>query len=71
MATFHVRQKLTYYEDFVVEAESGEDAIEQVNDGAVDGQGPEYLDCIGTYLVDENGCYSLEGQPDNAFFPSA
>ena len=70
MATFHVRQKLTYYEDFVVEAESGEDAIEQVNAGDEIGDGPEYLNVEATYLLDEDGVFAVKEQPDNASLPS-
>ena len=67
MAEFKVRQRLFYYEDFTVEANSAEEAIDLVNAGDADGQGPEYLSAEATYLTD--GVYALKEQPDNAVIP--
>ena len=71
MATFKVRQRLAYYEDFTVEADTPEDAIDNVNAGDEIGDGPEYLNVEATYLLDEDGVFAVKEQPDNAFFPSA
>ena len=67
MAEFRVRQRLIYYEDFTVEADSAEDAINLVNAGDVDGEGPEYLSAEATYITD--GIYALKVQPENAVLP--
>lgn len=67
MAQFSVRQRYVYYEDFSVEAESAEDAIQMVDDGEIDGDGPEFLETTATYLTD--GISALAEQPDNATLP--
>ena len=67
MAEFTVRQRLIYYEDFTVEADSAEEAIDLVNAGDADGEGPEYLSAEATYLTD--GVYALKEQPENATLP--
>jgi hypothetical protein len=64
MAIFNVRQRLLYYEDFEVEAETAEGAIDEVKCGNVDGDGPKYLSCDATYLTD--GVFALKDQPENA-----
>ena len=70
MPQFKVRQKLSYYEDFEVEAGSAEEAIDLVNQGDAVGQGPEYLEATATYLTD--GVYALKSkdQPVNATVPA-
>jgi hypothetical protein len=64
MAQFNVRQRMVYYEDFVVEAESAEQAVQLVNDCEVVGKGPEYLETTAIFLTD--GVFALKDQPENA-----
>lgn len=67
MPTFKVRQKEVYYEDFEVEAETAEEAIEMVNEGdAKSINGPEYLETTNTYLLADDGIFEATNQPENA-----
>ena len=70
VATFRVRQHYDYYEDFIVEAEDVEDAVQLVNDGQIAGLGNEYVDTTANFLVStnpEDGGSPLDEQPDNAY----
>lgn len=70
MEKFKVRQRQTYYEDFEVEANSPEEAIDKVNNGDGEETGrPEYLETVATYLLDEEGVFALKNQPYNAVGP--
>lgn len=64
-----VRQRQIYYEDFAVEADSPEKAIDSVNAADVDGFGPEYLETTSTYLLAEDGIFAAKVQPENADLP--
>jgi hypothetical protein len=69
MAKFMVRQRFVSYEDFEAEAESAEEAVDLVNQGAFDGNGPEYLETTATYILDGDGVFSSKDQPWNATLP--
>ena len=67
VATFRVRQRLVYYEGFTVEADTPEEAIDNVIAGDEVGEGMDYLEAQATYLLDEDGIMPAQEQPDNAF----
>ena len=71
MATFKVRQRMVYYEDYVIEAESAHEAIDLTHNYDSIGQGPEYLETTATYILDSDGVFALpeSQQPDNAVLP--
>lgn len=62
MPKFLIRQLETFVEDFEVEAESAEDAIDQVNNMEVESvSGPKYSESTNTYVLD--GAFAAEEQP--------
>jgi len=68
MPKFLIRQLETYVEDFEVEAESAEDAIDQVNNMEVESaSGPKYSEATNTYVLD--GAIAAEEKPENATPP--
>jgi hypothetical protein len=65
---YHVRQRQIYFEDFEVEADSPEEAIDLVDSGDVEESlGSGYLETVATYLT--NGYAQLDDQPENATLP--
>jgi len=68
MPKFLIRQLETYVEDFEVEAESAEEAIDQVNNMEAESvSGPNYSETTNTYVLDGT-CVAKE-QPENATPP--
>jgi len=68
MPKFLIRQLETFVEDFEVETESAEDAIDQVNNMEVESvSGPKYSESTNTYVLD--GAFAAEEQPENATPP--
>lgn len=67
MPQFQVRQRMIYYEDYELEAASAEEAISLVNSGEINSRrGPEYIETINTYILDDEGVYMAKEQPENA-----
>ena len=48
---YTVRQRLLYYEDFEVEAESEEEAINKVNSLEIEGLGIEFVDTLESVVI--------------------
>lgn len=67
MPKFLIRQLETYVEDFAVEADSAEQAIDMVDNMEVDSvRGPKYVEATNTYLLDQGGSAAAKEQPENA-----
>ena len=67
MPKFLIRQLETYVEDFVIDADDAEQAIDMVDNMEVDSvSGPKYVEATNTYLLDQGGSAAAKEQPENA-----
>ena len=67
MPKFLIRQLETYVEDFLIDADDAEQAIDMVDNMEVDSvSGPKYVEATNTYLLDQGGSAVAKEQPENA-----
>jgi cytochrome oxidase Cu insertion factor (SCO1/SenC/PrrC family) len=70
MPKFRIRQLETYAEEFEVEADSAEAAIDKVDNMEAESvSGPTYSETTNTYLLDADGVFPAKEQPENATPP--
>ena len=70
MPKFLIRQLETYVEDFVIDADDAEQAIDMVDNMEVDSvSGPKYVEATNTYLLDQGGSAVAKEQPDFICLP--